>query len=170
MNTKYNDRAQPLRLRINDLMLRMTLEEKIGSIMSGGGSVPAKEASPKTWINMVNEFKKGSLSTRLGIPVMDPELKKIRASYYDPIRKGVATIKGFVISDFMGIDMITDPAYANYAYLIEQSVTAGVDMNQQDMAMQAMCIDQSMNPLRKRMARIFAVPTHADNNGNQCGR
>ncbi|GKC86808.1 glycoside hydrolase family 3 C-terminal domain-containing protein, partial [Tanacetum coccineum] len=42
--------------------------------------------------------------------------------------------------------------------------------NQQDMAMQAMCIDQSMIPLRKRTARILAAPTHADNNGNQCGR
>ncbi|GKA84948.1 glycoside hydrolase family 3 C-terminal domain-containing protein, partial [Tanacetum coccineum] len=145
-------------------------------------SVSAKEASPKTWINMVNELKKGSLSTRLGIPVMygnddvngnsnafgatifpqnvaleetrDSELKKIRAPYYDAIRKGVATIKvlypsrngrknkelimgllkdklkfiGFVISDFIGIDMITDPTYANYAYLIEHSVSAGVDM------------------------------------------
>ncbi|PWA67423.1 glycoside hydrolase family 3 C-terminal domain-containing protein [Artemisia annua] len=35
---------------------------------------------------------------------------------------------GFVISDFMGIDMITGQAHANYAYLIEQSVGAGVDM------------------------------------------
>nr|GEV67408.1 glycoside hydrolase family 3 C-terminal domain-containing protein [Tanacetum cinerariifolium] len=32
------------------------------------------------------------------------------------------------VPDFMGIDMITDPAYANYAYLTEQSVSAGVDM------------------------------------------
>ncbi|GJV98271.1 glycoside hydrolase family 3 C-terminal domain-containing protein, partial [Tanacetum coccineum] len=35
---------------------------------------------------------------------------------------------GFVISDLMGIDMITDPPHANYAYMIEQSVGAGVDM------------------------------------------
>ena len=28
----------------------------------------------------------------------------------------------------MGIDMITGPAQSNYAYLIEQSVGAGVDM------------------------------------------
>lgn len=38
--------------------------------MSGGGSVPAKQASAETWINMVNDFQKGSLSTRLGIPMM----------------------------------------------------------------------------------------------------
>lgn len=41
-----------------------------GSVLSGGGSVPAKEASPETWINMVNEFQKGSLATRLGIPMI----------------------------------------------------------------------------------------------------
>ena len=33
-----------------------------------------------------------------------------------------------MISDFMGIDMITGPTHASYAYLIEQSVGAGVDM------------------------------------------
>ncbi|PWA52631.1 hypothetical protein CTI12_AA452680 [Artemisia annua] len=88
---KYKDPKQPLRIRINDLMLRMTLEEKIGqmiqidrkyatpdvmkdyfigSLLSGGGSVPTQEASPETWINMVNEFQRGSLSTRLGIPMI----------------------------------------------------------------------------------------------------
>ena len=36
--------------------------------------------------------------------------------------------QGFVISDFQGIDKITDPVYANYTYSIEQSVGAGIDM------------------------------------------
>lgn len=38
--------------------------------MSGGGSVPAPKASPRTWIDMVNGFQNGSLSTRLGIPMI----------------------------------------------------------------------------------------------------
>ncbi|KAI3823392.1 hypothetical protein L1987_04827 [Smallanthus sonchifolius] len=88
---KYKDPKQPINVRIKDLLNRMTLEEKIGqmtqiersvasadvmqkyfigSILSGGGSVPAKEASPKTWIDMVNGFQKGSLATRLGIPMI----------------------------------------------------------------------------------------------------
>lgn len=88
---RYKDPKQPLNVRINDLLGRMTLEEKIGqmvqidrtvaskevmkkyligSVLSGGGSVPAKEASPKVWIDMVNEFQEGSLSTRLGIPMI----------------------------------------------------------------------------------------------------
>ncbi|PWA55441.1 Glycoside hydrolase family 3 [Artemisia annua] len=32
MTMKYKDPTQPLRIRINDLMLRMTLEEKIGQM------------------------------------------------------------------------------------------------------------------------------------------
>ncbi|KAG7960338.1 hypothetical protein I3843_10G117600 [Carya illinoinensis] len=88
---KYKDPKQPLSVRIKDLMSRMTLEEKIGqmvqidrsvasaevtkkyfigSVISGGGSFPAKDASAETWINMVNEFQKGCLSTRLGIPMI----------------------------------------------------------------------------------------------------
>ncbi|KAJ0958347.1 putative glucan 1,3-beta-glucosidase [Helianthus annuus] len=85
----YKDPKQPQSVRIKDLMKRMSLEEKIGqmtqiersvaskevmkkyfigSVLSGGGSVPSKQATPETWINMVNDFQTGSLSTRLGIP------------------------------------------------------------------------------------------------------
>jgi beta-glucosidase-like glycosyl hydrolase len=32
--------------------------------------VPAPEASPQQWVDMVNEFQKGSLATRLGIPMI----------------------------------------------------------------------------------------------------
>ncbi|KAK7356790.1 hypothetical protein VNO80_16066 [Phaseolus coccineus] len=88
---KYKDPKQPLNVRIKDLMDRMTLEEKIGqmtqierkvasaeimknyyigSVLSGGGSVPKPQASAEDWINMVNDFQKGSLSTRLGIPMI----------------------------------------------------------------------------------------------------
>ncbi|PUZ54554.1 hypothetical protein GQ55_5G141400 [Panicum hallii var. hallii] len=88
---KYKDPKQPINTRIKDLLGRMTLAEKIGqmtqierqvasadvmkkyfigSILSGGGSVPAPQASPSIWVNMVNEFQKGALSTRLGIPVI----------------------------------------------------------------------------------------------------
>uniref|UniRef100_M1CLM4 Hydrolase, hydrolyzing O-glycosyl compounds n=1 Tax=Solanum tuberosum TaxID=4113 RepID=M1CLM4_SOLTU len=87
----YKDPNKPLNRRIKDLMKRMTLEEKIGqmiqidrtaatpkvmnkyylgSVLSGGGSVPKKEASAEDWIDMINGFQKGSLSTRLGIPMI----------------------------------------------------------------------------------------------------
>ncbi|KAL0337104.1 UNVERIFIED_CONTAM: Beta-glucosidase BoGH3B [Sesamum calycinum] len=69
----YKDPKQPLAGRIIDLMKRMTLEEKIGqmtqiertvakhdvmikyfigSVLSGGGSVPAKHAPPEKWVDM----------------------------------------------------------------------------------------------------------------------
>ncbi|KAE9465678.1 hypothetical protein C3L33_02390, partial [Rhododendron williamsianum] len=82
---KYKDPKQPINVRIKDLMSRMTLEEKIGqmtqidrtvasgqvinkyllgSVLSGGGSVPAANASAETWIDMVNGYQ------------VDPELVK----------------------------------------------------------------------------------------------
>ncbi|KAH6802553.1 Glycosyl hydrolase family protein [Perilla frutescens var. frutescens] len=87
----YQDPKEPLNRRIKDLLGRMTLEEKIGqmmqiersvaspqvmnkyyigSVLSGGGSGPGPEAPPEKWVDMVNDFQKGSLSTRLGIPMI----------------------------------------------------------------------------------------------------
>ncbi|XP_057956519.1 uncharacterized protein LOC131149786 [Malania oleifera] len=88
---KYKDPEQPVNTRIRDLMERMTLAEKIGqmaqldrvaatpeilrdysigSVLSGGGSVPLPEASPQDWVDMVNAYQNGSLSSRLGIPMI----------------------------------------------------------------------------------------------------
>lgn len=52
------------------MLLRCGLCYVLGSVLSGGGSVPAPRASPETWIDMVNDFQNGSLSTRLGIPMI----------------------------------------------------------------------------------------------------
>ncbi|XP_073133736.1 uncharacterized protein [Henckelia pumila] len=89
--TIYKDPTRPLNLRIRDLMSQMTLEEKIsqmaqldrvaatpemmrdhsiGSLLSGGGSVPRERATPEEWVDMVNTFQNGSLSSRLGIPMI----------------------------------------------------------------------------------------------------
>ncbi|CAN1251669.1 Beta-glucosidase BoGH3B [Linum perenne] len=88
---KYKDPKQPVGARIKDLLKRMTVEEKIGqmvqvdrlvaspdvmkkyflgSVLSGGGSVPAPKATAEAWVNMVNGLQKGALSTRLGIPMI----------------------------------------------------------------------------------------------------
>ncbi|KAL0369458.1 UNVERIFIED_CONTAM: Lysosomal beta glucosidase [Sesamum angustifolium] len=75
---KYKDPKQPLNVRIKDLISRMSLEEKIGQMTQierkgyceWGGSVPGPKASAENWIDMVNEFQKGALSTRLGIPMI----------------------------------------------------------------------------------------------------
>jgi len=73
-----------------ELLSLMTLEEKVGqmtqaergdvhmgditkyalgSILSGGGSVPMQN-TPEGWIGMIDGFTKESLKTRLGIPVL----------------------------------------------------------------------------------------------------
>ncbi|CAN1152611.1 Beta-glucosidase BoGH3B [Linum perenne] len=46
--------------------------------------------------------------------------------YVSAIDKGVAS--GFVISDFFGIDKLTDPIGANYTYSVEAGIRAGIDM------------------------------------------
>ncbi|CAK9221404.1 unnamed protein product [Sphagnum jensenii] len=87
----YKDPEQPIALRVKDLLSRMTLEEKIGqmtqierevsnssviqryhigSILSGGGSVPAPKATPELWDNMIDDFQRAALNTRLGIPLL----------------------------------------------------------------------------------------------------
>ncbi|KAL8126966.1 uncharacterized protein LOC141721119 [Apium graveolens] len=89
---KYKDPGQNIQVRIEDLMRKMSLEEKIGqmtfieqSVASfevmqnyfiGGvyndrrSNVPDKEAPPEDWINVVNEIQMGALSNRLGIPTI----------------------------------------------------------------------------------------------------
>ncbi|XP_062173384.1 uncharacterized protein LOC133878850 isoform X2 [Alnus glutinosa] len=87
----YKDPNQTAAVRVKDLLSRMSLEEKIGqmvqidrtvadaevmksyfigSVLSGGGSVPLPKASAADWVNMINGYQKGSLSTRLGIPMI----------------------------------------------------------------------------------------------------
>jgi len=88
---KYKDPKQPVGARVKDLLARMTLAEKIGqmtqierenatsgvlskyfigSVLSGGGSVPSPQASAEAWASMVNAMQKDALSTRLGIPML----------------------------------------------------------------------------------------------------
>ena len=43
---------------------------RAGSVLSGGGSVPAKNAPPEAWVKMVNGMQSGAPSTRLGIPII----------------------------------------------------------------------------------------------------
>ncbi|XP_031505420.1 uncharacterized protein LOC116267693 [Nymphaea colorata] len=87
----YKDPRKPLNVRIRDLMSRMTLAEKIGqmaqidrvlstpdvvksyfigSLVSAPGASPRPQATAQDWIDMVNEFQKGAMSTRLQIPMI----------------------------------------------------------------------------------------------------
>ena len=86
----YTDSSQAVEKRIEDLLARMTLEEKIGqmtqvekdsikpgditkyfigSILSGGGGSP-EENTPQGWYAMVDGFQQEGLATRLQIPII----------------------------------------------------------------------------------------------------
>jgi beta-glucosidase len=88
----YLDSRLPVRQRVEDLLRRMTLEEKVGqmtqaergavtndptlittwrlgSLLSGGGSVPSPN-TPEAWADMVDRFQSYALQTRLQIPLL----------------------------------------------------------------------------------------------------
>ncbi|XP_040257114.1 uncharacterized protein [Aegilops tauschii subsp. strangulata] len=88
---RYKDPKQPIQARVEDLLGRMRIEEKIGqmtqierhnassaviekyfvgSVLSGGGSAPSEKASAATWQEMITKMQKAALSTRLGIPII----------------------------------------------------------------------------------------------------
>ncbi len=89
--SSYMDPGRTINQRVKNLLSQMTLEEKIGqmtqvgrqfleseddintyflgSLLSGGGSVPPTN-HPKAWAEMVDRYQKIALSTRLGIPII----------------------------------------------------------------------------------------------------
>ncbi|WP_051323722.1 glycoside hydrolase family 3 N-terminal domain-containing protein [Candidatus Solirubrobacter pratensis] len=105
----YLDASLPISQRVDDLLSRMSLDEKvgqmtqperpafsqsgsvtsnaqnqatsnnnanfiaalgIGSILSGGGSVPANGNNPAAWANMIDDFQTRALRTPLQIPLI----------------------------------------------------------------------------------------------------
>jgi len=86
----YQDPSKPISVRVNDLLSKMTLEEKIGqmtlveknslnpedvtrhkigAVLSGGGGNPPVN-TPSDWLKMINSFKQSATRTRLGIPLL----------------------------------------------------------------------------------------------------
>jgi beta-glucosidase len=87
----YLDPKAPVAQRVDNLIKKMTLDEKIGqmmqsergnkkidsllqysflgSVLSGGGSIPDQN-NPQGWTKMYNDLQKASLSTRLKIPMI----------------------------------------------------------------------------------------------------
>ena len=86
----YRDASQPIEVRVEDLLVRMTLDEKIGqmtqvektsirpgditnyfigSILSGGDSNPSQN-NPQAWQDMIKGFQTEALATRLKIPMI----------------------------------------------------------------------------------------------------
>jgi len=90
-DTVYLDSTATVEERVEDLLSRMTLDEKVGqmiqaerssdnildnistyhlgSILSGGGSTPYPN-TPEKWMDMYDNFQSRAMSTRLGIPII----------------------------------------------------------------------------------------------------
>jgi beta-glucosidase len=89
-DSPYKNPDLPVEERVEDLLGRMTLEEKIGQmtlieknslspesvetyfiggILSGGGGYPNSN-NPEAWAEMVDEYQSYALETRLGIPII----------------------------------------------------------------------------------------------------
>ena len=85
----YQDASQPIDKRVDDLLGRMTLAEKlgqmtqvenysitpaqvtelaIGSVLSGGGGY--KDNSPEAWRSLAESYEQAALKSRLGIPLL----------------------------------------------------------------------------------------------------
>ena len=86
----YQDPTLPVATRVNDLLARMSLDEKLGqmtqaergavtnaqitqfrlgSLLSGGGSAPSPN-NATSWANMYDGFQNAALATPLGIPLI----------------------------------------------------------------------------------------------------
>jgi beta-glucosidase len=86
----YNDPSQPIEARVEDLLSRMTMDEKIGqmtqvdkyairpgditqyfigSILSGGGGAPDNN-NPQAWADMIKGYQTEAMATRLKIPMI----------------------------------------------------------------------------------------------------
>lgn len=86
----YKDPSLPIATRVNDLLGRMSLDEKLGqmtqaerasvtnaqitqfrlgSLLSGGGSAPSPN-TPTSWANMYDGFQNAALATPLAIPLI----------------------------------------------------------------------------------------------------
>ncbi len=87
----YKDPSLPVATRVDDLLSRMSLDDKVGqmtqadrsalttisdvatyrlgSILSGGGSAPSPN-TPSSWADMYDNFQRQALSAPLGIPMI----------------------------------------------------------------------------------------------------
>lgn len=87
----YQNTDAPVEARVQDLLSRMTLPEKIGqmtqiertvaspaairdffigSVLNAGGSAPFEDAKSSDWADMIDGFQRSALASRLGIPLI----------------------------------------------------------------------------------------------------
>lgn len=122
VDPRYKQADAPLGERVDDLLARMTLAEKIGQmtlvekdsiqaadiaalgiggLLSGGGGYPKTGNSPELWAQMVDSFQQQALASRLGIPLI----------YGADAVHGHSNVKGATIFPHnIGLGAANDPA------------------------------------------------------------
>ncbi|WP_211588964.1 glycoside hydrolase family 3 N-terminal domain-containing protein [Allorhizocola rhizosphaerae] len=138
----YHDPTLPVPTRVDDLLSRMTLDEKIGqmtqaergsvtnaditgfrlgSLLSGGGSAPSPN-NATSWANMYDGFQNAALATPLGIPLI----------YGSDAVHGHNNVVGATIFPHnIGLGATRDPALAQSIgrAVAEEVAGTGVDWN-----------------------------------------
>ncbi len=138
----YQDAALPVEARVEDLLSRMTLAEKIGqmtqveknsiqpgnvtayfigSVLSGGDGQP-KPNTPQNWAAMVDAYQRAAAQTRLAIPLL----------YGVDAVHGMAALKGATIfPQAIGLGATGDPDLVQRVgrATAEQMVAVGIRWN-----------------------------------------
>ncbi|HEY8443416.1 MAG TPA: glycoside hydrolase family 3 protein [Clostridia bacterium] len=160
----YLDSSLSIEERIENLISQMTLDEKagqmvqgeqsqvsvskmkklgLGSILSGGGSIPNNDNTVKSWAETVDKYQKAAMSRRLKIPFIygvdavhghntltnavifphnigigaanDPELTKLMGEYVAQELKLTKTIFNFAPCVAIGLDLRWGRTYESYS-------------------------------------------------------
>jgi beta-glucosidase len=126
-NLPYQNPSLPVPKRVDDLLSRMTLAEKVGqlaqvnvgtgldydqvfshdhvgSVLSGGGEVPSRTNNPRAWADGIDKIQKAALErSRLGIPIL----------YGADAPHGLSPVLGSIIfPQQIGMGATHDPALA----------------------------------------------------------
>ncbi|TFG98702.1 MAG: glycoside hydrolase family 3 protein, partial [Calditrichales bacterium] len=136
-----SDNVQPVEKRVEDLLAKMNLDEKIGqmtqvdrkflkdtndiqkyflgSLLSGGGSAPDVNA-PENWADMIDGYQKIALGTRLAIPLI----------YGIDAVHGNSNVYGAVIFPHnIGLGCTGNPALVEEAMRVTAEEVAGTGIN-----------------------------------------
>lgn len=139
----YRDASLGVEVRVDDLLGRMTLEEKLGqmalveknslrktediatyglgALLSGAGGKP-EDNTPEGWKNMVARFEDAARTTRTGIPLL----------YGVDANHGNGNVPGAtVFPHFIGLGAANDPALTERiaAVTAEESAAMGIRWN-----------------------------------------
>ncbi|CAI0388399.1 unnamed protein product [Linum tenue] len=154
-----------------------------GGVDRGNAEMPWKELATVHLPPYSTAILKGVASVMLSYSSWNGQKMHANRRLVTGLLKTRLKFRGFVISDFDGIDKIKD---ANYSYSVEAGISAGIDMVmtpyefrkfirtltyqvEKGIIPMTRIDDAPSLPLPKYGAKILVAGTHANNLGYQCG-